>query len=355
MPLYFKNSFHDLAKACDKAGLGRERVCIVCDTNTAPLYAKDVSDALAKRFRQIDVYAFPAGEENKTLASIEALYGFLISRHYDRHDTLLALGGGVVGDMTGFAAATYLRGIRYAQIPTTLLAQVDSSIGGKTGVDYEGYKNMVGAFHMPAFVFTNVRTLATLPADQFSSGMGEVLKTALIADEKFYEWTIGHMEEIGDRNFETILKMVKSTAAIKEAIVERDPTEKGERALLNLGHTIGHAIEKYKNFSMFHGQCVALGCIAAASISRGRELISPEELYEIRDMCVAFDLPMFVDGIDEQAVLEITKADKKMKGGQVRFILLKGIGEAFIADDVTDEEILNGIRFINGDGIVYEE
>ena len=208
---------------------------------------------------------------------------------------------------------------------------------------------------MPEFVYTNPSVLSTLSDEQFASGMGEVLKSALLADEDFFGWLLGNMYEIGERDPETILEMVKTTAGIKEAIVQRDPTEKGERALLNLGHTIGHAIEKYKNFELLHGMCVGLGLIAAASISHGRGLIGTEELYEIRDVCFAFGLPIFADGIDDNEILRLTKSDKKMAGGQIRFILLEEIGKAFIAADVTDEELLAGIRFINGDEIVYEE
>ena len=355
MEHYFSNSFELLKDAYEASSIRGKRVCIVGDTNTCPLYADAVMSVCKKCFSQVDIFSFPAGEEHKNLMSIETLYEFLLEHHYDRTDSLLALGGGVVGDMTGFAAATYLRGIKYVQVPTTLLAQVDSSMGGKTGVDFKGYKNMVGAFHMPEFVYTNPTVLSTLSDEQFASGMGEVLKSALLADEDFFGWLLGNMYEIGERDPETVLEMVKTTAGIKEAIVRRDPTEKGERALLNLGHTIGHAIEKYKNFELLHGMCVGLGLIAAASISHERGLIGTEELYEIRDVCFAFGLPIFADGIDDNEILRLTKSDKKMAGGQIRFILLKEIGKAFIATDVTDEELLAGIRFINGDEIVYEE
>ena len=355
MKLYFSNSFEDLKKAFSGLSAMPGKVCIVADTNTGPLYADSIIDVLGETFENVDNFFFPAGEENKNLRSIEALYGFLLDKHYDRHDCLLALGGGVVGDMTGFAAATYLRGISYVQVPTTLLAQVDSSIGGKTGVDFMGYKNMVGAFHTPEFVYTNPLTLKTLPEEEFVSGMGEVLKSALLADSEFFEWILDNMDGITEQEDDVIFEMVRRTASIKEKIVDRDPTEKGERALLNLGHTIGHAIEKYKDFTMPHGMCVGLGCISAAAISMKRGYIGPEELYEIRDVCVMFGLPMFVDGIDDQEILRITKSDKKMIGGHIRFILLKEIGKAVIADDVTDEEILYGIRFINGDEIRFED
>ncbi|HAE45397.1 MAG TPA: 3-dehydroquinate synthase [Lachnospiraceae bacterium] len=347
--LYFNNSFEGLKEAFEKSAIAPARVCIVGDTNTVPLYAESVKSVLDEVFDTVDIFSFEAGEEHKNLQSIEKLYEFLIGHHYDRKDCLLALGGGVVGDMTGFAAATYLRGIACVQVPTTLLSQVDSSIGGKTGVDYLGYKNMIGAFHMPEFVYTNPMTLKTLPDEEFDSGMGEVLKSALLADSSFFEWILENMDGINEKEDDVILEMVRRTAGIKEEIVIRDPKEKGERALLNLGHTIGHALEKYKNFTMTHGKCVGLGCIAAALISHERGYIEADELYEIRDVCVMFGLPMYVDDIDEQEILRITKSDKKMAAGRIRFILIKEIGKAFIADDVSDDEILKGIRFINGD------
>ncbi|MDO4803745.1 MAG: 3-dehydroquinate synthase [Lachnospiraceae bacterium] len=347
--IYFKNDFDGLKEAFSSLSIRPKRICIVGDTNTVPLYGDLVKCVLSKVFDTVDVYAFPVGEENKNLHAIEGLYLFLLEHRYDRKDCLLALGGGVVGDMAGFAAATYLRGISYVQVPTTLLSQVDSSIGGKTGVDYLGYKNMVGAFHLPEFIYTNPVTLKTLSDREFTSGMGEVLKTALLADGNFFEWILDNMDGITEKDDKIILEMVRRTAEIKADIVARDPKEKGERALLNLGHTIGHAIEKSKNFTMPHGMCVGLGCIAAAAISHSRGLLETEELYEIRDVCVMFGLPIYVDGIDSKEILKITKSDKKMAGGRIRFILLEEIGKAFIADDVTDEEILSGIHFINGD------
>ena len=278
---------------------------------------------------------------------MQKLYTFLIEQHFDRKDLLVALGGGVVGDLTGFTAATYLRGIRFIQIPTTLLAQVDSSIGGKTGVDFSRYKNMVGAFYMPKLVYMNLRTLSTLPERQFYAGMGEVLKSALIKDGMFYGWIINSLYEIYDKDPETIRLMIYNCCNIKRMVVEKDPTEQGDRALLNLGHTIGHAIEKYKNFELYHGECVALGTVAAAYISWKKEMLSMEEFYEIRDMFVPFYLPISVDDIDPQEILKLTKSDKKMEAGTIKFILLKKIGKAVIDRTVTDEEILAAVEEIN--------
>lgn len=262
---------------------------------------------------------------------------------------LVALGGGVVGDLAGYTAATYLRGIDFIQIPTTLLSQVDSSIGGKTGVDFDCYKNMVGAFHQPKMVYMNINTLKTLEDEQFFCGMGEILKHGLIRDADYYEWTIEHMSEIGERDLPVLKTMISASCEIKRAIVEKDPTEKGERALLNFGHTLGHAIEKLMDFRLLHGQCVALGTVAAAYISYKRGLLSAEEFFEIRDMNVGFDLPISFSGLDIEEIITVTKSDKKMEAGKIKFVLLKGIGHAFVDKTVTDDEMRDALNYLNAE------
>ena len=259
---------------------------------------------------------------------------------------LIALGGGVVGDLTGYTAATYLRGIDFIQIPTTLLAQCDSSIGGKTGVDFDGYKNMVGAFHMPRLVYMNMAVLKSLEERQFFAGFAEVMKHGLIKDHIFYEWLIENMYEICERDLDVLEEMIMKSCMVKKLVVEKDPTEKGERALLNFGHTIGHAIEKAKNFELLHGECVALGAVAAAYISWKHELLSMDEYYEIRDMFVPFYLPISIDGIEPEEILKLTKSDKKMEEGKIKFVLLKKVGKAVIDTTVTDEDILNAVKEI---------
>lgn len=352
--IYFESSFEQLSHCVNELGLSNSKACIVTDTAVAPLYGEQVAAELSKTYERVVTFVFPAGEPSKNLDTVKSLYTFLIEEKFDRRDMLFALGGGVVGDLTGFTAATYLRGIDFIQIPTTLLAQVDSSIGGKTGVDFDQYKNMVGAFHHPRMVYMNLHTLDTLTGEQFACGMGEVLKTGLIKDADYYEWTINHLTEIDEREQAVLAKMIYRSCCIKKQVVENDPTEKGERALLNLGHTLGHAIEKLKNFQLLHGQCVALGTVAAARISEQRGLIDQEELYEIRDMNVGFDLPILVRGLDPEAVLAATKSDKKMDHGQIKFVLLKSIGEAYVDTTVNDEEILEAFDFINGDKLDYE-
>lgn len=341
------NGFEELKDFFEDDSWRKKKVCIVTDSNVEPLYARTVKDVLCPLVKECEVFSFPAGEENKNLTTVQKLYAFLIGHHFDRRDLLIALGGGVVGDLTGFAAATYLRGVDFIQIPTTLLSQVDSSIGGKTGVDFDAYKNMVGAFYMPKLVYMNLDTLQTLEARQFYNGFGEVMKHGLIKDSKYYEWLIANMYEICDREPETLLALVKRSCEIKKGVVEKDPTEQGDRALLNFGHTIGHAIEKNSGFSMMHGECVALGCVAAAFISWKKGRIEMEDFYEIRDMFVPFNLPISVDNLDIDRILELTRSDKKMKSGQIRFVLLDRIGKAVLDDSVTEEEMRAALEELN--------
>ncbi len=345
--IVFCQSFEGLWEELKELGAENKRFCIVTDSNVDKLYGEEVLNLLEGNCIKVCKYVFPAGEEYKNLDTVRELYKFLIEEKFDRKDMLLALGGGVVGDLTGYAAATYLRGIDFVQIPTTLLAQTDSSVGGKTGVDFDGYKNMVGAFKMPRLVYMNLAVLKTLEDRQFFSGFAEVMKHGLIKDAIFYEWLIENMYEICERDLNVLEEMVMRSCNVKKLVVEKDPTEQGDRALLNLGHTIGHAIEKAKNFQLFHGECVALGTVAAAYISWKKEMLSMDEYYEIRDMFVPFYLPISIDDINPEEILKLTKSDKKMEADRIKFVLLKKIGKAVIDRTVTDEEILAAINEIN--------
>ena len=348
--IYPADSFDGLGLRLEELESSGCRVCVVTDSNVEKLYLKEVKKALSGFCKKLTTFTITAGEVYKNLDEIRKLYVHLIEHDFDRRDILVALGGGVTGDMTGFAAATYLRGIRFVQVPTTLLSQVDSSIGGKTGVDFDSYKNMVGAFHQPSMVYVNINTLKTLDEVQFASGMGEVLKHGLIRDAGYYEWCLDHMGEIEDRQSDVLKEMVLRSILIKRSIVQKDPFEKGERALLNFGHTAGHAIEKLKDFQLSHGECVNLGIVAASYISWKRQNIPEDIFYEIRDMSVAFGLPISYDSLDPSVILEVMKKDKKRIGDTTRMILLKRLGCAYIDESVTDEEILQALRFIRFEG-----
>ena len=306
---------------------------------TDVLGLNEVKELLAPCCKTVISFVFPAGEEHKNLDTVRDLYETLILNHFDRNDMLAALGGGVVGDLCGFAAATYLRGVAFMQIPTTLLSQVDSSIGGKTGVDFDAYKNMVGAFHMPKLVFTNINTLQTLPDNQFSAGMGEVIKHGLIKDAAYYEWLLENAADIWARKPEALRKTVTWSNEIKRAVVEKDPTEKGDRMLLNFGHTLGHAIEKLKNFELLHGECVALGALAAMKLSENRGMIKPEETNRFKEALGEFHIGTQVSGLEKDAIVAASKNDKKMDSGIIKFILIHSIGDAYVDRTVTEDEM----------------
>lgn len=337
-------SLDELASHFAPLALAGHHVCIVSDSNVAPLHADAVKEALSPLCKEIVQFVFPAGEAHKTLDVVRELYAFLIAKQFDRKDCLVALGGGVVGDLTGFAAATYLRGISYIQMPTSLLAMVDSSIGGKTGVDFDAYKNMVGAFKMPRLVYMNLSFLDTLPEAQYFNGMAEIIKHGLIRDLDYYVFILTHLADILTHDKNVIAEMITESCKIKRAVVEEDPTEKGIRALLNFGHTAGHAIEKLKHFKLLHGESVALGMVCAAYISWQRDYLTEEEFYEIRDILVAFRLPVTVEELSAKDIVAATKSDKKMDSGKIRFVLLKEVGQAYIDTSVTDEELTQALK-----------
>ena len=342
-PIYdivMSDSFGSLATEVAKLAVEGRRICIVTDSTVAGLYLEEVRERLAGCCKEVVTFVFPAGEENKNLKTVQALYETLILNHLDRKDLLVALGGGVTGDITGFTAATYLRGIDFVQIPTSLLAQVDSSIGGKTGVDFDSYKNMVGAFHMPKLVYINVSTLTTLSDEQFISGMGEIIKHGLIKDSAYFDWLIENHDRILARDKDVLMEMIRVSCNIKRVVVENDPTEKGDRAMLNFGHTLGHAIERYLDLKLSHGACVGIGCCLASVISYNRGDITEDELHKIIHAFDMFGFPTLKDyPVDADAVIEYTKNDKKMVGDKIKFILLHTIGDAYINTNVVPDDM----------------
>ena len=334
------DSFQGLAEELKQLGYqADQKICIISDSNVAKLYAETVKNILTKSFPQIFCYEFQAGEASKNTDTVNGVYEFLIQNHFDRHDLMIALGGGVVGDLTGFTAATYLRGIDFIQVPTSLLSQVDSSIGGKTGVDFMQYKNMVGAFYQPKLVYMNLNVLKTLPKDQLISGFGEILKHGLIRNHDYFLWMNEHEKEILALDYNTLEEMVYQSCLIKRDVVERDPKEKGERALLNFGHTLGHAIEKLKDFTWLHGECVAAGCCLAAEISCIKGNISKEEVDDIKGVFEAFDMNGDISELSADDIVKTTKSDKKMVGDKIKFVLLRSVGDAYIDMSVTDDEM----------------
>lgn len=342
--IVIENDFSKLAENVTKLGISGRKLAVITDSNVGPLYADKVAQCLKETGNNIFVYTFEAGEKNKNLNTVQDVYEFLIKNKFDRKDMLVALGGGVVGDLTGFAAATYLRGIDFIQVPTSLLAQVDSSIGGKTGVDFRAYKNMVGAFHQPRLVYMNTSTLSSLNTRLFNSGFGEILKHGLIKDASYFQWLKDNIEKIASLDNGYLEEMIYRSCEIKRKVVENDPTEKGERAQLNFGHTLGHAIEKQMNFELYHGECVVLGMIAALNICVERGTITKEEYDDIYNTFKAYNFPMTVDKTTIDEVIAASKNDKKMDGNKVKFILLKKVGEAYIDMTVDDNTMRRSLK-----------
>lgn len=346
-PIYdivFKDSFDDLAKELLSLSSKDRKICIVTETKVASLYLQTVEKVVSPVCAKLVTYVFGEGEASKNLDTVKGLYECLIENKFDRKDMLLALGGGVTGDLTGFGAATFLRGIDFVQVPTTLLAQVDSSIGGKTGVDYKAYKNMIGAFHMPKLVYMNISVLKTLPEREFQCGLGEIIKHGLIKDKDYLDFIEENKEKIKARDTQVLKELIYGSCMIKKGVVERDPKEKGERAQLNFGHTLGHAIEKKMNFSFLHGECVALGSIAALYISKEMGNISEEEYNKYRQLIEWFGYPSLPADVDADEIVDITKLDKKMEHGKVKFIVLRQIGEACVVKTVTDQMMKDAMK-----------
>lgn len=348
-PIYdirIENDYKALGSVLRELGTSGHRVCIVSDTTISAHYMNEVVEIVKDYSSLVETFTLHPGEEYKNLNSVQSLYKYLIESKFDRKDFLIALGGGVVGDLTGYVAATYLRGISFIQLPTTLLSMVDSSIGGKTGVDFDAYKNMVGAFKQPKAVYINTSTLKTLTPRLYHSGFGEITKYGYIQDQPFDAWLRENVEALMNMEPEALEYMIYKSCDNKRIVVEEDPTEKGIRATLNFGHTLGHAIEKLMNFQLLHGECVSIGMVAAAYMSYKRNMISKDDLDTITETLKKFELPVSVNGLNADMVVETTKNDKKMDAGKIKFILLDGIGHAVIDDTVTQEEMLEGFSYV---------
>lgn len=323
------------------------KLLVVTDSNVLGLYADEVVGILKNGGYDVVCYAFAAGEENKEMQSVLGICHACMEHKMDRKSMIVALGGGVTGDMAGFAAAIYMRGIRFIQIPTTLLSQSDSSVGGKTGVDFGGAKNIIGAFFQPKHVYMNVSVLRTLPKREFISGMGEVIKHGIIRDSEFFCYLRDNSRDIKSLRAETLIDMCRTNCKIKAGVVETDERESGVRAHLNFGHTIGHAIESAFDYTKTHGECVGLGMIAASYISEQRGMISGDELEEIIDILDRYGFDTRTSLPDYDKILKIMQSDKKSVDGRLKFVLPTQIGSVCITNDVTENEIHAALDFIS--------
>jgi 3-dehydroquinate synthase len=315
--------------------LPQKRVAIVSNTVVAPLYLEKLRFALEKQGVTSIPIILPDGEVHKNWETLNFIFDALLKNHCERNTTILALGGGVVGDLTGFAAATYLRGVPFIQIPTTLLAQVDSSVGGKTGINHQLGKNMIGAFYQPRMVLTDSATLNTLPDRELRAGLAEIIKYGLIRDPAFFDWLEQNMRRLLARDPVTLNEAIQRSCENKAEIVAADEKEKGIRTLLNLGHTFGHAIENGMGYGVWlHGEAVAAGTILAAELSRRMKLINEADVNRIRTIFIQAGLPVAAPKMPPEKYLQLMLLDKKVDAGKTRFILLNRIGEAVMRADI---------------------
>jgi 3-dehydroquinate synthase len=307
------------------------QVMIVSNDVVAPLYLGRYVSVLNEAGKNVATCILPNGESYKTLDSLTIIFDALMQNRFNRDCTVLALGGGVVGDMAGFAAASFQRGVDFIQIPTTLLSQVDSSVGGKTGVNHPLGKNMIGAFKQPKLVIADMSLLTTLPDRELSAGLAEVIKYALIGDVEFLDWLELHMQGLMNRDADLLVEAVFRSCQHKARIVAADEHEQGDRALLNLGHTFGHAIESFMGYGRWlHGEAVAIGMLMAADLSKRLGWISYEDVARIRRILIEAKLPVVVPDISSDAFLSLMGQDKKVLDGQLRLVLLKEMGQAVI-------------------------
>ena len=315
-----------------RGAIEAQDVLVVTSETVGPLYLERVRAGLAGK--RVQALALPDGEVHKTLGTVARIFDAMVAARFNRDACIAALGGGVVGDMAGFAAACYQRGVDFVQLPTTLLAQVDASIGGKTGVNHPSGKNLIGAFHQPVAVIADISTLATLPPREFRAGLAEVVKHALVADVAFLDWLDGHLDALLAQEPAAVAYAVQRSCEIKAQIVAADERERGRRAELNLGHTFGHAIETATGYGdWLHGEAVSVGMALAAALSQRHGWLTPADVGRVRDVLRRAGLPITAPGIGGARALELMGMDKKVLGGRIRLVLLHGLGNAAVTAD----------------------
>ena len=322
------------------------KVMIVTNPTVAQHYLSIVTDTLEKIGCLVEHVLLPDGEQYKTLDSLNLIFTALLKANHGRDTTIVALGGGVIGDVAGYAAASYQRGVRFIQIPTTLLAQVDSSVGGKTAVNHELGKNMIGAFYQPTAVIVDILTLNTLPKREVNAGLAEVIKYGAILDFPFFQWLEQHIDDLVALDQNALQQCIARCCQLKADIVARDETEKGDRALLNLGHTFGHAIETHLGYGKWlHGEAVSAGCMMAAALSEKLGNLTPHDVARLEKLLTRANLPtVSPDGMTAQDYLPLMMRDKKVLNGKLRLVLLKALGQAYVATDVPQEQVIEAIN-----------
>ncbi len=313
---------------------------VIADDTVAELYGEKCIHSLESSGIPAELITFPHGEKNKNMQTLTTLSRELAERGFDRSDALIALGGGVTGDITGFLASVYMRGIPFVQVPTTLLSQVDSSVGGKTGVDIPEGKNLVGTFYQPKAVYIDIKVLQTLPVDELRGGLAEVIKYGVIHDADFFAFLKEQRNAVFALKQEVLTRLIARCCEIKAWVVERDEREGGLRRILNYGHTIGHAVEAASDFQIIHGKAVAIGMCAAARLAVRSGLLDKKAAEAVRNLIESYDLPVLIPAeLDRKAIKRYLLSDKKTVGGRVFYVLPEGVGKVLITDQIAGEDL----------------
>ncbi|TNF83121.1 MAG: 3-dehydroquinate synthase [Gammaproteobacteria bacterium] len=339
-PIYIGTGLLEDSSLLDRHITGSQ-VAVITNDVLAELALPQLLAALQGCNAQVSVFTLADGEGEKNLANYAAIMDHLIVERHNRTTTLIALGGGVVGDITGFAAATYQRGVNFIQIPTTLLAQVDSSVGGKTAVNHPSGKNLIGAFHQPVAVLADMGLLATLPPREYAAGIAEVVKYGVIAERTFFSWLEENAEALGAQEPQALSHAVAVSCQTKADVVAEDERESGRRAILNFGHTFGHAIEALTGYTEYlHGEAVAIGMVQAADLSARLGLLPWEDARRVRTLLARFELPVAPPALDGKAMLNAMGMDKKVVDGTLRLILARSLGDAVVSSDVPADALM---------------
>lgn len=340
--IYIQQNFDNLLNFIKKDNIHYNNITIITDDNVSKHYLAQIQNIFKPK--NVFVYEIQHGEQSKNLLTVQNIYEFLLQNNMDRKSLIIALGGGVVGDIAGFVASTYMRGINFIQIPTTLLAQVDSSVGGKTGVDFLGKKNIIGSFYNPSLVYININTLKTLPKEHMQNGMAEVIKYGYILDEDFLNFIFNEKDKINDFNFDVLAKIIYKCCQLKSYIVFIDEKEEGIREILNFGHTFAHGIETETNFNILHGQAVAIGIMASLYISNMVGFITEQQIKQAKNIFKYFNLCNKTN-LNIENIYNNMIYDKKNENKKIKIIMLKKIGQAFSTFNVDKNMLIKALSY----------
>lgn len=345
--VYFSDSYDDLPNILKSFDIKNKKICIVSDTTVSSHFLNGIVDLLSPFCNSVFSFILPDGEQSKSFETVEVILKYLLMNDFDREDMILSLGGGVTGDISGFCASIYMRGIKYINIPTSLLSQTDSSVGGKCAVDIMSYKNIAGSFYQPSLVYINIQAIDLLDYSEKINGMSEVIKDAIIGDSEFFSYLEDSVAK-DVCNEEFLLTIIYHSILIKKDYVEKDPFDKNRRNILNFGHTIGHGIEKISSFQISHGQAISIGMVAASKIALDLGYINDDSFYRIINLLNYYKLPVTINLSDNQIeeLLNIIQSDKKNVSGEIKFILLNKIGEGIIVNNISLDIIKKTMEYL---------